>query len=71
MSLFSDLQDNLIKRISHDGTFKRLKSLRILYVFIELNLDYVFFISNSNLRNNRLEEIEDDAFEGADSLNEL
>ncbi|CAF4969335.1 unnamed protein product, partial [Rotaria socialis] len=26
---------------------------------------------NSDLRNNRLEEIDDDAFDGADSLNEL
>ena len=29
------------------------------------------FFFNSDLRNNRLEEIDDDAFDGADSLNEL
>ncbi|CAF3326924.1 unnamed protein product [Rotaria socialis] len=48
------LQDNLIKRVSRDGSFRRLRSLRTL-----------------DLRNNRLEEIDDDAFDGADSLNEL
>ncbi|CAF1126727.1 unnamed protein product [Rotaria sordida] len=48
------LQDNLIKRVPRDGSFRRLRSLRTL-----------------DLRNNRLEEIDDDAFDGADSLNEL
>ncbi|UJR37599.1 hypothetical protein I4U23_030296 [Adineta vaga] len=48
------LQDNLIKRVSRDGSFRRLRSLRTL-----------------DLRNNRLEEIDDDAFDGAESLTEL
>ncbi|CAF1267962.1 unnamed protein product, partial [Adineta ricciae] len=48
------LQDNLIKRVPRDGSFRRLRSLRTL-----------------DLRNNRLEEIDDDAFDGAESLNEL
>lgn len=35
--LFRHLQDNLIKRIPRDGTFRRLRSLRTLYV-IEMRL---------------------------------
>lgn len=31
----------------------------------------MIFVFNSDLRNNRLEEIDDDAFDGAESLNEL
>ncbi|CAF0793366.1 unnamed protein product [Didymodactylos carnosus] len=48
------LQDNQIKRVPRDGSFRRLRSLRTL-----------------DLRNNRLEEIDDDAFDGASALNEL
>jgi hypothetical protein len=33
MFVFSHLQDNLIKRVPRDGSFRRLRSLRILYVF--------------------------------------
>lgn len=67
------LQDNLIKRVPRDGSFRRLRSLRTLYVFfsLEINIDFCFNFNNSDLRNNRLEEIDDDAFDGAESLNEL
>ncbi|CAF1204795.1 unnamed protein product [Adineta steineri] len=49
-----DLQDNLIKRISRNGSFRQLKSLQTL-----------------DLRNNDLEQIDDDVFDEIDSLNEL
>jgi hypothetical protein len=71
---FRHLQDNLIKRVPRDGSFRRLRSLRTLYV-IEINDIVIGFFkiifSNRDLRNNHLEEIDDDAFDGADSLNEL
>jgi len=66
------LQDNLIKRIRRDGTFRRLRSLRTLYVFSnEISSSSECLFVDRDLRNNQLEEIDDDAFDGADSLNEL
>ena len=72
--VFSHLQDNLIKRVPRDGHFRRLRSLHTLYVDELRRRQCIHsFVRafRSDLRNNRLEEIDDDAFDGADSLNEL
>lgn len=43
-----------------------------MYLKINKNaLIILLFFFNSDLRNNRLEEIDDDAFDGAESLYEL
>ena len=39
---FRHLQDNLIKRVPRDGSFRRLRSLRTLYV-IEISLFFIRF----------------------------